>query len=163
MKAAWAAEMAKLSAYSYDKDFEPIIKARYEKTIPEFIETFGSALTQTEALLKIRSLIAPDAVAVAASGSLPGDLQRLWTTDAKDSYNMEYGYSCMGYEVAGAFGSKLAKPGQEVYAFVGDGAFLMLGEQISARQMLGILLVFIGVWTTVRPKNTDEELIKDAD
>ena len=130
VKKAWDEEVRRLADYHYGEGFEPLIKARYEATIPEFIETFGSALTQTEALLKIRSLIAPDAVAVAASGSLPGDMQRLWTTDAKDSYNMEYGYSCMGYEISGAFGSKLAKPDQEVYAFVGDGAFLMLHSEL---------------------------------
>ena len=130
VKQAWNEEVRRLADYHYGEGFEPLIKARYEATIPEFIETFGSALTQTEALLKIRSLIAPDAVAVAASGSLPGDMQRLWTTDAKDSYNMEYGYSCMGYEISGAFGSKLAKPDQEVYAFVGDGAFLMLHSEL---------------------------------
>ena len=129
-KAAWAAEMAKLAAYSYDADFEPIIKARYEKTIPEFVEMFGTALTQTQALSCIRGAIAPDAVAVAASGSLPGDMQRMWTTDARNSYNMEYGYSCMGYEIAGAFGSKLACPDKEVYAFCGDGGYLMLHSEL---------------------------------
>ncbi|MBR5409747.1 MAG: 3D-(3,5/4)-trihydroxycyclohexane-1,2-dione acylhydrolase (decyclizing) [Clostridia bacterium] len=130
VKKAWNEEVARLADYHYGEGFEPLIKARYEKTIPEFVELFGAALTQTEALLKIREIIPADAVAVAASGSLPGDMQRLWTTDAKDSYNMEYGYSCMGYEIAGAFGSKLAKPGQEVYAFVGDGGFLMLHSEL---------------------------------
>ena len=130
VKAEWKAEMEKLAAYAYDADFEPIIKARYEKTIPEFIDLFGTALTQTEALSLIRSEIAPDAVAVAASGSLPGDMQRMWTSDARNSYNMEYGYSCMGYEIAGAFGSKLALPDREVYAFVGDGAYLMLHSEL---------------------------------
>ena len=130
VKAAWDEEVKRLADYHYGEGFEPLIKARYEKTIPEFIKTFGSALTQTEALLKIRALIDRDAVAVAASGSLPGDMQRLWTTDAKDTYNMEYGYSCMGYEIAGAFGSKLACPDKEVYAFVGDGAFLMLHSEL---------------------------------
>lgn len=129
-KAAWAAEMEKFAAYSYDKDFEPIIKARYEKTIPEFVELFGSALTQVQALCLIRETIGEDAVAVAASGSLPGDMQRMWTTDSRYSYNMEYGYSCMGYEIAGAFGSKLALPDREVYAFVGDGGYLMLHSEL---------------------------------
>ncbi|MBQ7688864.1 MAG: 3D-(3,5/4)-trihydroxycyclohexane-1,2-dione acylhydrolase (decyclizing) [Clostridia bacterium] len=129
-KAAWAAEMEKLSAYSYDKDFEPIIKARYEKTIPEFVEMFGSAVTQTQALSVIREVIEPDAVAVASAGSLPGCMQRMWTTDERYSYNMEYGYSCMGYEIAGAFGSKLACPDKEVYAFCGDGSYLMLHSEL---------------------------------
>lgn len=129
-KADWNREVERLKNYSYGEGFAPLIKARYEQTIPEFIELFGTALTQTEALLTIRELIDADAVAVAAAGSLPGCMQRLWTTDAKDSYNMEYGYSCMGYEIAGALGSKLAKPDKEVYAFTGDGSFLMLHSEL---------------------------------
>ena len=59
----------------------------------------------------------------------------MWTTDARDSYNMEYGYSCMGYEIAGAFGSKLACPDKEVYSFCGDGSYLMLhSELVTAMQ-----------------------------
>lgn len=130
VKAQWAEEMARLSEYKYDKDFEPLIKARCEKTIPEFVEMYGSALTQTQALEFIRENIAPDAVAVAAAGSLPGDMQRMWTTDARYTYNMEYGYSCMGYEIAGAFGAKLADPTKEVYAFAGDGSYLMLHSEL---------------------------------
>ena len=129
-KAAWDEEMKRLAAYSYGEGFEPLIKARYEETIPEFVKLYGSALTQTQALAYIRANIAPDALAVAAAGSLPGCMQRMWTTDVRDTYNMEYGYSCMGYEIAGAFGSKLAEPGREVYAFCGDGSYLMLHSEL---------------------------------
>ncbi len=129
-KSEWAKEMKFLSEYKYDKDFEPLIKARYEKTIPEFVELYGSALTQTQALAFIRENIESDAVAVAAAGSLPGDMQRMWTTDARYSYNMEYGYSCMGYEIAGAFGAKLADDTKQVYAFAGDGSYLMLHSEL---------------------------------
>ncbi len=129
-KAAWAAEMAKLAAYTYDENFEPIIKARYEKTIPEFVAMYGTSVTQTAALSVIREMIDADAVAVASAGSLPGCMQRMWTTDERGSYNMEYGYSCMGYEIAGAFGSKLAWPEHEVYAFCGDGSYLMLHSEL---------------------------------
>ena len=129
-KAEWDKEVARLASYSYGEGFEPLIKARCEKTIPEFVELYGAALTQTEALCLIRSMIAPDAVAVAAAGSLPGDMQRIWTTDARYSYNMEYGYSCMGYEIAGALGAKLADPSKEVYAFAGDGSYLMLHSEL---------------------------------
>ena len=129
-KAAWAEEMKRLAAYSYGEGFEPLIKARYEETIPEFVKLYGSALTQTQALAYIRANIASDAIAVAAAGSLPGCMQRMWTTDVRDTYNMEYGYSCMGYEIAGAFGSKLAEPDREVYAFCGDGSYLMLHSEL---------------------------------
>ena len=129
-KQAWAEEMAKLSSYTYSDDFEPIIKARYEKTIPEFVEKTGGKITQTAALALIREKIDDDAIAVAAAGSLPGCMQRMWTTDSLYSYNMEYGYSCMGYEIAGALGSKLAEPEKEVYAFCGDGSYLMLHSEL---------------------------------
>lgn len=129
-KKAWADECEKLAAYSYKDGFEPIIKARYEPTIKEFVELYGSALTQTEALFAIRKLIDADAIAVAAAGSLPGCMQRAWTSDSRDSYNMEYGFSCMGYEIAGALGSKMAKPDKEVYAFCGDGSYLMLHSEL---------------------------------
>ena len=83
----------------------------------------------------IRKMIPRDAIVVAAAGSLPGCMQRLWDTDSLYSYNMEYGYSCMGYEIAGALGSKLAAPDKEVYAMVGDGSYLMLhSEMVTAVQ-----------------------------
>ncbi len=129
-KAAWDKEMKRLAAYSYGENFEPLIKARYEPTIPEFVKLYGSAVTQTQALAYIRAHIAPDAIAVAAAGSLPGCMQRMWTADVRYTYNMEYGYSCMGYEIAGALGSKLAEPGREVYAFCGDGSYLMLHSEL---------------------------------
>ncbi|MBE6791294.1 MAG: 3D-(3,5/4)-trihydroxycyclohexane-1,2-dione acylhydrolase (decyclizing) [Ruminococcaceae bacterium] len=129
-KADWAKEMEILSAYSYDENFEPLIKARYEKTIPEFVDMYKGAVTQTAALAYIRNNIADDAIAVAAAGSLPGCMQRMWTSDVRDTYNMEYGYSCMGYEIAGALGSKMAEPDREVYAFCGDGSYLMLHSEL---------------------------------
>ena len=67
---------------------------------------------------------------VGASGSLPGDLQRMWTTDVQDSYHMEYGYSCMGYEIAATLGAKLACPDRECYAMAGDGSYLMLHSEL---------------------------------
>ena len=129
-KKAWSEEMTKLSEYMYSDDFEPIIKARYEDTIPEFVDKIGGVITQTSALALIRSIIDDDAIAVAAAGSLPGCMQRMWTTDSLYSYNMEYGYSCMGYEIAGALGSKMAEPDKEVYAFCGDGSYLMLHSEL---------------------------------
>lgn len=125
-KAAWEEEMKRLALYRYDDNFEPLIAAREPGSIEEFVKLTGGVVTQTSAVALIRKKIAPDAIVVGASGSLPGDLQRMWTTDAKDAYHMEYGYSCMGYEIAGALGAKLAQPDKEVYAMVGDGSYLML-------------------------------------
>lgn len=126
----WAKEMRFLADYTYGENFKPLIAARDERTIPEFVEKIGGRLTQTAAVAKVRELIPADAICVGAAGSLPGDLQRMWTSDSRYSYNMEYGYSCMGYEIAGAFGSKLAAPEKEVYAMCGDGSYLMLHSEL---------------------------------
>ena len=129
-KAAWDAEYARLAAYAYGPEFEPLIPARNEGSIEEFRRVTGGEITQTSAIALIRREIDGDAIVVGASGSLPGDLQRMWTTDEKDSYQMEYGFSTMGYEIAASFGAKLASPEREVYAMCGDGAFLMLHSEL---------------------------------
>lgn len=129
-RAGWQAEMDFLSAYRYTEDFQPLIAARDARTIPEFLETIGGRLTQTAAVAMVRRMIPQDAICVGAAGSLPGDLQRMWTSDSRYSYNMEYGFSCMGYEIAGAFGAKLAAPQKEVYAMCGDGSYLMLHSEL---------------------------------
>lgn len=87
-------------------------------------------LAQTEVLGAINEAIDEHDVIVCAAGSLPGDLHRLWRSKQPKTYHMEYGFSCMGYEVAGAFGVKLAEPDVEVYAIVGDGSFLMLHSEL---------------------------------
>lgn len=126
----WAKEMEFLASYSWGEDFKPLIGAGDPRTIPEFRELTGSVLTQTAVVAKVRRMIPADAICVGAAGSLPGDLQRMWTSDSRYSYNMEYGYSCMGYEIAGALGSKLAAPDREVYAMCGDGSYLMLHSEL---------------------------------
>jgi len=75
-------------------------------------------------------LLEDDSIIVGASGSLPGDLQRVWRPRKTDTYHMEYGFSCMGYEVSGSFGVKLSSPDREVYAMAGDGSFVMLHSEL---------------------------------
>ncbi|MDR1733871.1 MAG: 3D-(3,5/4)-trihydroxycyclohexane-1,2-dione acylhydrolase (decyclizing) [Oscillospiraceae bacterium] len=129
-KQEWQDEYEALAAYKYDENFFALVQARDPRSIDDFVATLGGTLTQTEALAAVRANTAPDAIFVGASGSLPGDMQRMWETDAKDSYHMEYGYSCMGYEIAATLGAKLADPTKEVYAMVGDGSFLMLHSEL---------------------------------
>ncbi|MBE6975175.1 MAG: 3D-(3,5/4)-trihydroxycyclohexane-1,2-dione acylhydrolase (decyclizing) [Ruminococcaceae bacterium] len=132
---AWDEEYARLGAYRYGEGFAPLIAARHEPTIREQVALNGGVITQVSAITLIRETIDADAIIVGASGSLPGDLQRMWTTDCKDAYQMEYGFSTMGYEICASLGAKLACPEQEVYAMCGDGAFLMLhSELITALQ-----------------------------
>ena len=85
---------------------------------------------QSEVIGAVNELSAATDVVVCAAGSLPGDLHKLWRTRDRKQYHVEYGYSCMGYEIAGALGVKLAAPEREVYSLVGDGSYLMLSEAI---------------------------------
>ncbi|MDR0697242.1 MAG: 3D-(3,5/4)-trihydroxycyclohexane-1,2-dione acylhydrolase (decyclizing) [Christensenellaceae bacterium] len=130
-KSKWATEMSRLSNITYNKsNFSTEVSAKTCTVIDDFIKTTSSSITQTAAIALIRNNIPHDAVIVGASGSLPGCLQRMWTTDAINSYNMEYGYSCMGYEIAGAIGSKIADNTKEVFAMAGDGSYLMLHSEL---------------------------------
>ncbi len=135
-KKAWDDEMKRLCSIEYPSDnFEPENKVRVENNLEDFSKATGGVLCQTTALGIVREIIPDDAIVVAAAGSLPGCMQRMWTTDSLYSYNMEYGFSCMGYEIAGAFGSKLAEPDKEVYALTGDGSYNMLhSEMLTALQ-----------------------------
>ncbi len=130
-KAVWDKEMERLAGIVYSgDDFEPIIKPRDPRTIPEFVKMTGSDLTQTAALCAIRRKIDDDATIITAGGSLPSCMQRMWTTDKRGGYHAEYGYSCMGYEVAATLGVKFIEPDNEVYAVVGDSSFQMLHSEI---------------------------------
>ncbi|MDE6188979.1 MAG: 3D-(3,5/4)-trihydroxycyclohexane-1,2-dione acylhydrolase (decyclizing) [Clostridia bacterium] len=134
-KADWDKEMDRLTHISVGKGYSPEIGAYMPKVVEDFLKSHGEAMAQTTAIGIIREVIPENAIIVGSAGSLPGDLQRMWTSDCKDSYNMEYGYSCMGYEIAGTLGSKMACSDREVYAMVGDGSYLMLHtEMITALQ-----------------------------
>lgn len=89
-----------------------------------------NGLSQTRALGEINKFIAEDAIAVGSAGSLPGCMQRLWRSSKPRTYHMEYGFSCMGYEICGALGVKFACPDKEVYTMCGDGSFLMLHSEL---------------------------------
>jgi 3D-(3,5/4)-trihydroxycyclohexane-1,2-dione acylhydrolase (decyclizing) len=84
-----------------------------------------------------------DAIVVCAAGGLPGELHKLWQADRPGSYHLEYGYSCMGYEIAGGLGVKLARPAAEVVVMVGDGSYLMLNSEIATSVMLGLKLTIV--------------------
>lgn len=130
-KRVWDEEMVRLAGIEYTgEDFEPIIKARDPRTIPEFVKLTDGKITQTAALAEIRRVIDEDATIITAGGSLPSCMQRVWTTDKRGGYHAEYGYSCMGYEVAATLGVKFAEPDNEVYCVVGDSSFQMLHSEI---------------------------------
>src|SRR5882724_4198027 len=100
---------------------------------------------QSEVIGAVNDAARPTDVVVCAAGSMPGDLHKLWRTRDPKGYHVEYGYSCMGYEIAGGLGVKLAAPEREVYVMVGDGSYLMLSSElvtaVAERQKLTIVLV----------------------
>ena len=84
-----------------------------------------------------------NAVVVCAAGGLPGELHKLWRSRAPDDYHVEYAYSCMGYEIAGGLGVKMAQPHRDVYVLVGDGSYLMLNSELATSVALGYRLVVV--------------------
>lgn len=89
-----------------------------------------SPITQGEVIGIVNNFMGPSDIVVCAAGSLPGDLHKLWRTRRPGAYHMEYGFSCMGYEIAGGLGVKMADPRREVYVLVGDGSYLMMAQEI---------------------------------
>ncbi|ALS36212.1 3D-(3,5/4)-trihydroxycyclohexane-1,2-dione acylhydrolase (decyclizing) [Enterococcus rotai] len=137
LKEEWLVERSRLGEISFSREnFSPEIKDQFTQDIlNEYADALQTELTQTSAFLTINHTVAKESIVIASAGSLPGDMQRLWNPLVPNTYHLEYGYSCMGYEISGALGVKLASPTQEVYAMVGDGSFLMLhSELITALQ-----------------------------
>ncbi|WP_328762796.1 MULTISPECIES: 3D-(3,5/4)-trihydroxycyclohexane-1,2-dione acylhydrolase (decyclizing) [unclassified Streptomyces] len=97
-----------------------------------------AAPTQVQVLGLLDELVGADDILINAAGSLPGDLHKLWRTRAADQYHVEYGYSCMGYEIPAAIGTALAAPGRPVWALVGDGTYLMNPTEIVTAVQEGV-------------------------
>ncbi|CAI6321050.1 3D-(3,5/4)-trihydroxycyclohexane-1,2-dione acylhydrolase (decyclizing) [Bacillus subtilis] len=132
LKDEWLAERERLSKVTFKREaFDPEIKHHFsQEVLNEYADALNTELPQTTALLTINETIPEDSVIICSAGSLPGDLQRLWHSNVPNTYHLEYGYSCMGYEVSGTLGLKLAHPDREVYSIVGDGSFLMLHSEL---------------------------------
>ncbi|MEJ9304170.1 3D-(3,5/4)-trihydroxycyclohexane-1,2-dione acylhydrolase (decyclizing) [Priestia megaterium] len=144
-KDAWETELERLHSIRFTgADFVPEIQGHLDESLAEYVESLGTQLTQTEVIGEVNKLLDDNSVIIGAAGSLPGDLQRMWKSTKPNTYHMEYGYSCMGYEVSGALGVKLAEPAKEVYAMVGDGSYQMLHSELitslQERKKINILL-----------------------
>jgi 3D-(3,5/4)-trihydroxycyclohexane-1,2-dione acylhydrolase (decyclizing) len=98
---------------------------------------------QSEVIGAVNELSGPQDVVVCAAGSMPGDLHKLWRTRDPKGYHVEYGYSTMGYEIAGGVGVKMADPDREVYVLVGDGSYLMMAQELVTSVQEGIKLVVV--------------------
>ena len=123
-----------LGSYSVGKTYGQEIKRLRDEWEAEvdriYSRRVGPPLSQGEVIGLLNSVLGPKDVIVCAAGSLPGDLHKLWRTRDPKGYHMEYGYSCMGYEIAGGLGVKMADPSREVYVLVGDGSYLMMAQEI---------------------------------
>jgi len=131
IKTQWITELDRLFNLEYSSEgFVPEVPGELDHVLDEFAKQTGSYLTQTRVIGVLDEMLDDDAIIVGSSGSLPGDLQRVWRPKAPNTYHMEYGYSCMGYEVNACLGAKLAAPDQEVYTFLGDGSYMMLHSEL---------------------------------
>lgn len=131
-KKEWEQERERLHNITFNRTaFKPEIDGHFsQEVMNEYADSLKTEYTQTDAFITMNDTVEEGSIVVASAGSLPGDMQRLWETDTENTYHLEYGYSCMGYEVAGALGAKLAEPEREVYAVLGDGSFLMLHTEL---------------------------------
>lgn len=127
LKRRWENEYTRLTT---KVGAEVEVENDYHEQLQELSSLNFTTLSQTNALRVINDFVDQDDVIVGASGSLPGDLQRMWKSKGKNTYHVEYGYSCMGYEVAATLGVKLAKPHVEAYCMVGDAAFMMMHSEL---------------------------------
>ncbi|WP_369222834.1 3D-(3,5/4)-trihydroxycyclohexane-1,2-dione acylhydrolase (decyclizing) [Streptomyces sp. R39] len=122
-----------VTEYTEDKErWEQRVDACYEADEPDVRPT------QPQVLGALDALVDETDVLVNAAGSLPGDLHRMWRARSRDQYHLEYGYSCMGYEIPAAIGVKLAAPERNVWALVGDGTYLMMPTEIVTAVQEGI-------------------------
>ncbi|MCF4138402.1 3D-(3,5/4)-trihydroxycyclohexane-1,2-dione acylhydrolase (decyclizing) [Streptomyces sp. Tue 6430] len=126
---------AYLAEYAEDKErWEQRVDACYEAEEPDVRPT------QPQVLGALDAIVDESDVIINAAGSLPGDLHKLWRTRSRDQYHLEYGYSCMGYEIPAAIGVKLAAPDRPVWALVGDGTYLMMPTEIVTAVQEGIAI-----------------------
>jgi 3D-(3,5/4)-trihydroxycyclohexane-1,2-dione acylhydrolase (decyclizing) len=136
--------LAAVAGFQVDEGYRDIIvrlRAEWEKEVDRIYGVRkGPPLTQGEVIGVVSDVTEASDIVVCAAGSLPGDLHKLWRTRQPGGYHMEYGYSCMGYEIAGGLGAKMAYPQREVYVLVGDGSYLMMSQEIVTSIQEGLKL-----------------------
>ena len=138
-----------LQGYRVSDDYRvqiAALKEEWEKEVDRLFHLGNHPIpAQSEIIGAIWEAALPEDVLVSAAGSHPGDLHKLWRAHQPNTYHMEYGYSCMGYEIPGAMGVKLADPSREVFVFVGDGTYLMMPTEIVTTIQEGIKLIVVVV------------------
>ena len=119
------------------------LRERWEREAEEAIARRGALPTDAQVVAAVNDASGPDDVVVCAAGGLPGELHKLWRPRGPGDYHVEYGFSCMGYEIAGGLGVKLARPGANVVVLVGDGSYLMLNTAIAESIAWGLALIVV--------------------
>lgn len=136
-----------LKGYHVEGDYQQEAQKLYEQWQEEVDRIYAirnePLPSQGELIGVVNELSEPDAVMINAAGSLPGDLHKLWRTRHSKNFHLEYGYSCMGYEIAGGLGIKMAAPEREVIVMVGDGSYLMLCNEIVTSIQEGYKLTIV--------------------
>ena len=136
-----------LEGYGVDSDYRELaarLNAEWDAEVTRLYEVGHAPLpAQSEVIGAVNAAAEPTDVVVCAAGSMPGDLHKLWRTRDPKAYHVEYGYSCMGYEIAGGLGVKMAAPERDVYVLVGDGSYLMLSSEIVTAIQEGMKLTIV--------------------
>jgi len=125
--------------------FDPALKPAWDASVAAATAApSGNALpSDAQVIGAVQRSLDDDAVLVCAAGGLPGELHKLWRAARPNGYHLEYGYSCMGYEIAGGLGVKMACPDREVVVMVGDGSYLMLNSELATSVMLGCKIILV--------------------
>jgi 3D-(3,5/4)-trihydroxycyclohexane-1,2-dione acylhydrolase (decyclizing) len=136
-----------LEGHQVDADYRELVARANNEWDAEVARLYGLGHgpppAQGEVIGAVNDFAQPTDVVVCAAGSMPGDLHKLWRTRDPKGYHVEYGYSCMGYEIAGGLGVKMAAPEREVYVMVGDGSYLMLSGEIVTSIQEGLKLTIV--------------------
>ena len=136
-----------LEGYTTETGYRAAVQSRAREWHAEVERIYGqrgsAPFAQGEIVGAVNASAGPRDVVVCAAGSLPGDLHKLWRASQPNTYHLEYGYSCMGYEIAGGLGVKMADPSREVYVMVGDGSYLMMAQEIVTAVQEGVKLVIV--------------------
>jgi 3D-(3,5/4)-trihydroxycyclohexane-1,2-dione acylhydrolase (decyclizing) len=132
-----------LGGYEVDREGAARLNREWDAEVSRLYALEHDPPAQSAVIGAVNDASRPQDVVVCAAGSLPGDLHKLWRTRDPKGYHVEYGYSCMGYEIAGGLGVKMAAPDREVYVMVGDGSYLMLSSEIVTSIQEGLKLTIV--------------------
>jgi 3D-(3,5/4)-trihydroxycyclohexane-1,2-dione acylhydrolase (decyclizing) len=121
--------------------WEATVERAYHPEVPS--AGAGGRLTQNEVIGLVNEVSAPRDVVVCAAGSMPGDLHKMWRTRDRKGYHVEYGYSCMGYEIPGGIGISMASPDRDVFVMVGDGSYLMMPTELVTAVQEGVKVIVV--------------------